>query len=199
VTGRIEALSTDDAAGSIRAEDGVQVHFRVSEVTFGDTSAMAVGQLVTFDMERGKSPKAFNIRVEKQHYKGHEKDKLWQAIRYVGFEQTGNVRKYNFERLTPREETIRAVVSVDMALFLKHHIGIQDGPMLCLRLVMAELDSSNASGEAPFRRSLTDHDMQYHLASRPTPEKKRFGRRPGPANTLPPTHAWRGNGPRSNP
>jgi hypothetical protein len=195
VTGRIEAISTDHAAGSIRAEDGVKVSFRVSEVTSGDPSSMAVGQLVTFDMERGKSPRAFNIRVDKHHYKGHEKDKLWQAIRYMGFEQAGNVRTYNFERLVPRGEAVKAIVSADLSLFLKYHVGIQDGPMLCLRLVMAELDDSSALGLSPFRRCLTDHDMQCHLASRRLPEKKRFGRRTG-SPTLPPTHSWRGVGPR---
>ncbi len=196
--GRIEALSVDDEAGCIQAEDGVKVSFRVSEVAFGDPSDMAVGQLVTFDMERGKAPRAFNIRVEKRHYKGQEKDKLWQAFRYMGFEQAGNVREYSFERLSPREEAVKAVVSVDLALFLKHHVGLQDGPMLCMRLVMAELDGSKATDETPFRRSLTDHDMQYHLASRPVAEKKRFARRAGAANTLPATHAWRGTGPRSS-
>jgi hypothetical protein len=198
VTGRIEALSTDDAAGWIRAEDGVKASFRLSEVELSDAPYMAVGQLVTFDMERGKSPRAFNIRLEKHHYKGHEKERLWQSIRYMGFEQAGNVRAYNFQRVLPREEIVKAVVSADLSLFLKHRIGIQEGPMLCLRLVMAELESSHATMQSPFQRALTDHDMLYHLASRPSAEKKRFGRRPGPATTLPQTHAWRGTGPRSS-
>jgi cold shock CspA family protein len=196
MTGRIELLSTDDSAGYIRAEDGVKVSFRVSEVKLRDATDLAVGQMVTFDMERSQAPRAFNIRVEKRHYNAHEKDKLWQAIRYVGFEQTGNIRLYKFERQVPREEAVSAIVSADMALFLKHKIGIQDGPMLCLRLVVAEIEGTNASEDAPYRRSLTDHDMLCHLAARRAPEK-RFGRRPGRTTTLPPTHAWRGTGPRT--
>ena len=195
MTGRIEVLSMDDAAGCIRAEDGARVSFRVSEITFGDATHLAVGQLVTFDMERGTSPRAFNIRIEKHHYNGHEKDKLWQSIRYLDFDQTGNVRKYKFERLTPGGEAFKRL-SVPTCIVLKHRIGIQDGPMLCLRLVMAELDDSDATEQAPFRRLLTDHDMLCHLASRPVPRRSVFGRRPGAANTLPPTHAWRGTGPR---
>jgi cold shock CspA family protein len=197
MTGRIELLSTTDSAGYIRAEDGAKVSFRVTEVKVRDATDLAVGQMVTFDLELSQSPRAFNIRVEKRHYNAHEKDKLWQAIRYVGFEQEGNIRSYKFERQIPREEAVSAVVNADMALFLKHKIGLQDGPMLCLRLVVAEIDGSTGTDQTPYRRSLTDHDMLCHLASRRAPEK-RFGRRPGRTTTLPPTHAWRGTGPRSS-
>jgi hypothetical protein len=174
----------------------VKVSFRMSEVLCDDASDMVVGRLVTFDMERGKSPRAFNIRIEKRHYNGHEKDRHWQSIRYLDYDQTGNIRDFKFERRSQGGEAISAIVSADLSLFSRHKIGIQDGPMLCLRLVMAELDGSNATGQSPFRRSLTDHDMLYHLASRPVADKKRFGRRATPASSLPPNHSWRGTGPR---
>jgi cold shock CspA family protein len=196
VTGRIEALSTTDAAGQIRAEDGVKVSFRISEVSCDDASDMVVGQLVTFDMERGKCPRAFNIRVEKRHYKGQEKDRHWQSIRYLDYDQSGNIREFKFVRHSPDGVAISAIISADLSLFSRHSIGIQDGPMLCLRVVMAELDGSNATGQSPFRRSLTDHDMLYHLASRPEAEKKRFGRRTIPGTPLRANHSWRAATPR---
>jgi cold shock CspA family protein len=200
VTGKIEVLGTDGRAGLIRAEDGVKVSFRMSEVAFeDDASDVAAGQRVTFDMERGRVPRAFNIHVENRHYRGQERDKLWQSIRYLDYNQSGNIRDFQFERHVPNGGVVRAIVSADLSLFSEHKVGIQDGPMLCLRLVMAELESSNATEESPFRRSLTDQDMLYHLASRRVPEKKRFGRRPTASTSFPPNHGWRGTAQRTKP
>lgn len=199
MTGKIESLGTEDGAGIIRAEDGVKVSFRMSEIVFGDHATdVAVGQLVTFDMERGRFPRAFNIHVENRSYRGQEKDKLWQSIRYLDYTQAGNIREYKFERRSQDGETVSAIVSADLSLFSRHKVGIQDGPMLCLKLVMAELENSNATSDSPFRRSLTDHDLLYHLASKPVPEKKRFGRRSPASASLPQNHSWRGTGPRTN-
>ena len=195
MTGKIEVLCAHNNAGSIRSIDGVLVRFHLSEVVSGDASDMAVGHNVTFDMERGGSPRAFNIRMEKRRTRDHDHEKLWQAIRYVDFDQNGNVREYKFERVSVNGESVGAIVSADVSLFSKHHVGIQDGPMLCLRLVMAEIDGSSATGQSPFRRSLTDQDMIYHL-SKVTPPKKRYSRRPT-TSSFPSAHAWRGTAPRT--
>jgi len=198
MTGRIEVLDTEGTPGFIRSEDGVVVHFRLSDVAIRHAVDLAVGQLVTFDLERGNPPKAFNIKIEKRHYTTHGAEKRQQPVRYLGFEQTGNIRAYKFERLSPGGERQTATVSSDLALFLTHHVGLQDGPALCLRLVTAELDAVDPDGHLPFQRSLTDADMLAHLASRPVAEKRNRTIRANVANANAGRHIWRGSGPRTN-
>lgn len=186
VTGRIETIGTEETPGSIRLANGVNALFETSEVLLYGTKGLAVGQLVTFDLEKGNPPKALNISLEKQHYTPHGTEKRPQGVRYLGFDQKDNVRGYKFESLSP-EETQMVIVTVDMALFAKHRVGIQDGPALCLRLVMAE-------EWPPKQRSLTDEEMLAHLARRPVRAKASSGRwtRRAPKADSP----WRGTRPR---
>jgi hypothetical protein len=62
-------------------------------------------------------------------------------LRYMGFEQAKAVRVYRFDRIEERVPTIRYTVTADLALFLKHHIGIQEGPTLCARKLTSDLES----------------------------------------------------------
>jgi cold shock CspA family protein len=199
MTGRIEVLDTDGTPGFIRSEEGGVVHFRLSDVAVRHAVDLAVGQLVTFEMERGNPPKAFNIKIEKRHYTSHGVEKRPQPVRYLGFEQTGNIRAYQFERLSPGGEKQTATLSADLTLFLTHNVGLQDGPALCLGLVAAELDVADSDSRVPYQRSLTDADMLAHLASRPVTERKNRSIRSNLANTNAGKHVWRGSGPRSEP
>jgi cold shock CspA family protein len=198
MTGRIEVLDTEDTPGFIRSEDGVVVHFHVSDVAVRYAGDLAVGQLVTFDLERGNPPRAFNVKIEKQHYTTHGAEKRQQPVRYLGFDQTGNIRAYKFERLSPGGERQTATVSTDLALFLTHNVGLQDGPALCLRLVTAELDAADSDSQLPFQRLLTDADMLAHLASRPVAEKRSRSVRANLANAGAAKHVWRGSGQRGS-
>jgi CspA family cold shock protein len=63
MTGTIKKLIADRHFGFIRAEDGQEVFFHASTVAGSDFASLAVGQAVTFDLERGdKGPKAANVR-----------------------------------------------------------------------------------------------------------------------------------------
>jgi cold shock CspA family protein len=197
MTGRIEVLDTDNRPGFIRSEDGALVQFRLSEVTARQGNDLVVGQLVTFDVEQGNPPKAFSIKIEKRHYTSHGAEKRQQPVRYNGFEQSGNIRAYKFERLSPEGETQTAVVSTDLALFLKHRIGIQDGPALCLRLVTTEMNDARIDTQQPYLRTLTDEDMRAHTASRVVPEKRKHTTRANAANARARRHSWGSSGPRN--
>lgn len=196
MTGRIEVLDTVETPGFIRSEDGLVVRFNLSEVAARYAGDLAVGQLVTFDLEKGNPPKAFNIKIEKRHYTTHGAEKRQQPVRYLGFEQNGNIRNYKFERIAPGGERQAATVSTDMALFLTHQIGLQDGPALCLRLVTVELEDANPVNHLPFQRSLTDADMLAHLARRPAPERRNRSIRTNLTGSHAAGHVWRGTGPR---
>lgn len=176
MTGRIKSLSDGGMFGHIAAENGLSVHFDSSAVLAYDVTCLAVGQMVSFELERGSHPKALNVCVERQHHTPHPPDKHSERIhlRYTGFEQAGNIRTFRFERLLPGEETQTFHVTADLALFKKHRVGIQEGPTLCLEVLMADLrgaDSTRLSSRLR-PRPLTDPDMLAHVASRPVSGSK---------------------------
>ena len=181
MTGRILALATESTNGWIKAENGVKALFQATEMAVDGLMDLAVGQLVTFQLDEGEPPVASRIILEKQHYGATETAKRPQAVRYLGFVQTGNTREYKFENTAPGEEASTVVIDVDLPLFAKHHVGIQDGPVLCLHFL-------TASDWPPVRRSLNDRDMLAHLALRPAPRKfspGHKGRRPPKASSNP--------------
>jgi hypothetical protein len=168
VTGRIRSLSAGNGSGLIAVDNGISAHFLASSVLAYDATCLAVGQLVTFDLEDGDWPTATNVCVQRQHRIPVLPGKLRESVplRYVGFNQAGSLREYKFERIAPGEPTQTLIVSADLALFRKHHVGIQDGPALCLRALEAGADVH------PLRRPLTEQDLLAHLPSRPAPRAR---------------------------
>jgi hypothetical protein len=168
VTGRINALSEGNASGFILTENGVRVHFELSVLLAYDAAGLAVGQSVTFDFKNGSSSEAVNVCVQRAHdTPPSERSRPESAEpRYMGFQQQGNLRAYRFERTSSGHRTQTFVLTVDLALFTKHRVAIQEGPALCLRVLLAQMD------ELPLS-ALTDGDFLTHLASRPAPASKR--------------------------
>lgn len=168
MTGRIKSLSTMRPSGFIRADSGLNVHFDSSAVLPPNAAGMVVGQLVTFDLDGSKWPAATNVRVAAQSPAAPSAPQEGPAgayLQYMGFEQTGSVRAYRFKRILRGEETREFIVNADWALFLKHHVGIQEGPALSLRLLSAGPNCS-APAAWPPSQSLSDVDMLAHLARR---------------------------------
>jgi hypothetical protein len=52
-----------------------------------------------------------------------------------------------------------------MLLFLNHRVHIQEGPAMCLHLLLSHAED----GTCADLRVLNDEDMLAHLASRPVP------------------------------
>jgi len=94
---------------------------------------------------------------------------------YMGFEQEQNVRQYIFHRTASGEETRVFVVSTDMALFQRNHIGLQEGPAMCLGALTAELGAVECPQPPPQRRALTDKHIQSYLVSRVVHKKQKPG------------------------
>ncbi|HEY2014098.1 MAG TPA: hypothetical protein VGH38_11400 [Bryobacteraceae bacterium] len=82
-------------------------------------------------------------------------------LRYVGFNQANDKRLYFFERDAKGEPLTRLAVSVDLALFLKHHIGIQEGPSLCARKLAADLEA-----QLPGDHELSNDDLLLFVTGR---------------------------------
>jgi hypothetical protein len=119
-------------------------------------------------------------------------------LRYMGFDQSQNKRVYKFDCTGAGKSTTRFVVSVDMVLFLKHHVGIQEGPALCARKLNAEFEAEAAGDHSGFTQGLshglpqelthelTNDDLLAYVAVRTAAEVRRAeARRPGPSRRKP--------------
>jgi cold shock CspA family protein len=179
MTGKIKLLNTESASGCIDAENGMRLHFDSSAVLAYDATFLAAGQLVTFDLEKGSSSRAVNICVQRTRPVPHVEGKReTNALRYMGFDQVASIRSYKFERTALGEETEMFIVTTDLTLFTKHHIGIQEGPTLCLHLLTTELATAGADERPHFQCSFTEQNMLSHVASRPAPGTRSHARRP---------------------
>jgi hypothetical protein len=68
-----------------------------------------------------------------------EKAQIRTELRYDGFEQTSrNVRRFSFHWDPAREDCSAISVDADLTHFAKYHVGVQEGPALCVRKVLAE-------------------------------------------------------------
>jgi hypothetical protein len=76
------------------------------------------------------------------------------GLRYMGFDQHDNIRAYKFDGIEKGQPIVRLVVTADMALFLKHHINIQEGPDLCAHKL-----SADSAAIGPKDHQLTDEDL----------------------------------------
>ena len=184
MTGTIKSVDVETALGFITAEDGVIIGFPLSAVMTYDLPVLAVGQMVSFDLEGGRRPKAFNVQVLRASQGVNVAGKRLEIarLRYVGFEHRGNMRVYQFEILIPGTQKRILTVDADVALFTRHHIGMQEGPALCLHLLTEQLDAGNTVARSSFNCALSDREMLAYLASRPTPRAKHGFKRAQPAS-----------------
>lgn len=105
-------------------------------------------------------------------------------LRYMGFDQTEALRIYRFDSIEERAPTIRYIVSADLTLFLKHRVGIQEGPALCARKLTADLE-----GLMQCEHRLTNDDFLAYVSARSDAEaRKAAARKPGVRRRAPERH-----------
>lgn len=179
MTGRIKSLSKINASGFIKADSGLNVHFDSSAILAPGAAGVAAGQLVTFDLEESKWPTAINVRIATEFQPAHstQEGAPGTYLQYVGFSQTGTIRTYRFKRISCGEQTREFIVNADMGLFAKHHVAIQEGPALSLRLLTIGRDSSVPASWPP-SQSLSELDMLAHLAKKQTATGPMRNRKP---------------------
>lgn len=177
--GSIKNLDFEHRSGFITAEGGKNVYFAASAVWEYDYSFLTVGQLVSFDLLDGQWPKAINVHLLEGRHTANEQQKMSQGpteVRFVNFDEANGVRTFHFQAIICHKEMREYAVTADMTMFGKHHVGIQEGPALCSRIVAAEL----AAGHTDHRKLvLTEAQILAHVASRPIPKPRRY-RRPRP-------------------
>lgn len=103
-------------------------------------------------------------------------------LRYMGFDQALNKRVYKFDRTAGGKSTVQFAVSVDMVLFLKHHVGIQEGPALCAQKLTANFEAEIVGSD----HELTNEDLLAYVAVRTAAEVRRAeARKSGPIRRKP--------------
>jgi hypothetical protein len=102
----------------------------------------------------------------------------------MGFDQTKALRIYRFDSIEERAPTIRYIVSADLTLFLKHRVGIQEGPALCARKLTSDLE-----GLLQCEHHLTNDDFLAYVTARSDAEaRKAAARKPGVRRRTPERH-----------
>jgi cold shock CspA family protein len=189
MTGSIKNLNPVNRSGFITADDGQTVYFGASAVWEHDYPLLAVGQAVSFDLLDGERPMALNVHLfEGRHVQLQPRKPNGPVeLRFVRFDQANSIRTFHFQACVAGKETRDYSVTADVTLFGKHRIGIQEGPALCSRLVMAGLASSLTETAS---LALTEKDILAHVESRRVPKRrvpkrKRF-RGPGPGRSFDP-------------
>ncbi len=172
MTGRIEVLASPDREGRITTNSGTDIYHYAYRYPAGQ-NGLTCGALVTFQVERGNSEMAVSVSPKEPGESATEVESRPREVRYEGFEQTRNMRTFKFHAWRTGEENQEAIVTVDLALFRKHGVGIQEGPGLCLRLLQAELQEPALNGSMVWTRVLTDKEMLAHLAGRANTSRKR--------------------------
>jgi hypothetical protein len=112
-------------------------------------------------------------------------------LRYMGFDQAKGVRIYRFDGIEERVPAVRYTITVDLTLFLKHHVGIQEGPSLCARKLASDLEALQQQDHV-----LTNDDLLAYVTARADAEaRKAAARKPGVRRRTPVRNGnWQGSG-----
>jgi len=75
-------------------------------------------------------------------------------VRYLGFEQQQSARSYRLDVVEKGQPAKRFIVTAELPLFHTHGVGIQEGPGLSAKKLVADLerDFSGASRRRSKRR-----------------------------------------------
>ena len=91
----------------------------------------------------------------------------------MGFNQAKNIREYKFDGVAEDETTTHFVVNADLALFGRYHVGVQEGPALCLKKLSADLEMLQQLPHELTSGDLADHvSAQAAAAERKTSFRK---------------------------
>ena len=171
--GTITRFSKLTTSGAIRSEAGENFDFNLAGVLTYDVAGLAEGKFVHFESAGRSTFKAINVSLEPPAavHPGADRYKEITQLRYVGFLHLDNLRHFRFERITPGGPTQCFEVAANLGLFHSMRIAIQEGPVLCMRVIAAELESGRRWEELACC-PLTEQHMRDYLASRPAPGAK---------------------------
>ena len=106
---------------------------------------------------------------------------------YMGFTQEATLRCFHFQRvltqsrLTNLPRIVQFTLKADMALFMQHHIPVQEGPAICLQILTDTLVGSEEAEVASASYAVTKEHLSTFVSARTTiAEAKAARRKPRP-------------------
>jgi len=141
----------------IKADSGRVLFFRKSAVLDPGFDSLDEGHPVTFDVD-GRNQRVA-IEVLRHFEWGPDNPPLEGGgqpphLRYMGYEQDGNVRTYRFVAVSEQGRTVTFRIDAPMQLLAEHHVRIQDAPELCMRALESELTDADWSAPEPRKHVL---------------------------------------------
>ena len=85
---------------------------------------------------------------------------------YEGFSQNANERWYAFHAIERSEPGEAYVIRIDLQMFARHQVSIQNGPMFCLRLLQDALTSGPEQLQGFHEYRVVDSDFAAIKAER---------------------------------
>jgi len=87
-------------------------------------------------------------------------------IEYRGFTHPlSGIRRYEFHGTELKRQPLVFVLSIEIALFPKHQLSIQDGPAICLQ-ILAKAQSDGEVGRESFQGyTITTLDVEAYAAT----------------------------------
>jgi hypothetical protein len=98
-------------------------------------------------------------------------------LRYNGFTQSDGVREFIFRGLSSGHEAKTIFVTVHLPLFRKYHIGLQEGPLLCLQKLTPESADLASTPLNILRRELCEDEIRAFAVEREHRREKKASRR----------------------
>jgi hypothetical protein len=106
---------------------------------------------------------------------------------YMGFTQEASLRCFHFQRILAQSrlsnlpKIVQFTLKADMALFMQHHIPVQEGPAICLQILTDSLAGSDENEIAPVSYAITKEHLSTFVSARTTiAEAKAARRKPRP-------------------
>lgn len=186
MTGTILQLPPGGRTGIIRSEDGFRFGFAANDVV-GDFDTLAVGHRVNFEIQSAHGHrKAIRVLREPSRPTAPRKPDAPPDLRYMGFDQKLDQRRYRFDAVGPGHAPEHFIVTVDVELLRRCHVSVQELPALCMHKLAADLKA--ACGPVPHQ--LVEDDLSAFLAARAAKAGRKKPRAPLGQRRTPP--AWGG-------
>lgn len=102
---------------------------------------------------------------------------------YMGFHQQANLRCFRFQAIQPKERTAKTskaidlTLTADLSLLARYKISIQDGPTLCLQILVGALTGAEENAVAFASYAITLQDVIAYASARTANEEAKIAQR----------------------